>query len=123
MLPRVLDVIANGPLAVSHPGLFEPILRGLRESDRYLLCADFDRYAEAQQRAIETHRRPEAWNALSVRNVAGMGPFSSDRTVRQYAEEIWARGPSPSTPPDAGAARPPEPVLPAGRGPDRRLPP
>jgi starch phosphorylase len=93
MLPRVLDVIANGPLAVSHPGLFEPILRGLRESDRYLLCADFDRYAEAQQRAIETHRRPEAWNALSVRNVAGMGPFSSDRTVRQYAEEIWGARP------------------------------
>lgn len=92
-LARVIETIATGPLAVSHPGLFDPILRVLREQDRYLICADFDRYVEAQGRAAETYRRPETWNAMSIRNVAGMGPFSSDRTVREYAKEIWGATP------------------------------
>jgi glycogen phosphorylase len=46
-------------------------------------------YCQAHQRAGETYRQPARWNAMSVRNVAGMGRFSSDRTVREYATEIW----------------------------------
>ena len=92
-LAQVIDAIASGPLAVSHPGLFDPILRILCDLDRYLICADFDRYVEAQGRAAEAYRRPQLWNAMSIRNVAGMGPFSSDRTVSEYAKEIWGARP------------------------------
>jgi starch phosphorylase len=89
LLQQVLNTVAAGPLALTYPGLFEPILQGLRDHDRYLHCADFDAYCQAHQRAGETYRQPAAWNAMSIRNVAGMGRFSSDRTVREYATEIW----------------------------------
>jgi starch phosphorylase len=88
-LQQVLNTLATGPLALAYPGLFEPILQNLRNDDRYLHCADFDAYCQAQQRAGETHRQPAQWHAMSIRNVAGMGRFSSDRTVREYATEIW----------------------------------
>jgi starch phosphorylase len=93
LLSRVIETIATGPLAVSHPGLFEPILRTLFEGDRYLVCADFDRYAEVQGRAVATYGRPQEWNAMSIRNTAGMGLFSSDRTVSEYASGIWGAKP------------------------------
>ena len=89
LLQQVLNAFATGPLALAYPGLFEPIVRGLLDQDRYLHCADFDAYCQAHQRAGETYRQPAAWNAMSIRNVAGMGRFSSDRTVREYATEIW----------------------------------
>jgi starch phosphorylase len=88
-LSRVIETIATGALALAHPGLFDPILHVLRQQDGYLHCADFDPYCAAQRRACETYGRPAQWNAMSVRNVAGMGRFSSDRTLREYASEIW----------------------------------
>jgi starch phosphorylase len=88
-LQQVLDTFATGPLALAYPDLFEPVLHGLRNHDRYQHCADFEAYCEAQQRAGETYRQPAVWNAMSIRTVAGMGRFSSDRTVREYATEIW----------------------------------
>jgi starch phosphorylase len=88
-LQQVLNTFATGPLGLAYPGLFEPILEGLRNHDRYQHCADFEAYCEAQQRAGDTYRQPAVWNAMSIRNVAGMGRFSSDRTVREYAAEIW----------------------------------
>ncbi len=92
LLRQVLNTFATGPLALAYPGLFEPILQSLQDQDRYLHCADFEAYCQAQQKAGETYRQPAAWNAMSIRNVAGMGRFSSDRTVREYANEIWGVG-------------------------------
>ena len=89
----MIEEVARGALAVANPGLFDPILHVLRENDRYLHCADFDSYRAAQDRASETYRRPGDWNAMSIRNVAGMGRFSSDRTLREYASEIWGVAP------------------------------
>ena len=71
------------------PGLFRPILEELEGEDRYLLCADFRAYLDCQQRAAVTFTRPDDWWRRSILNVSRMGPFSSDRTTRQYAEEIW----------------------------------
>ncbi len=96
-LSRVIEEVAHGALAVAHPGLFDPILGVLREYDGYLHCADFDPYCAAQRQAGEAYRRPSDWNAMSIRNVAGMGRFSSDRTLQEYATEIW--GVSPFRPP------------------------
>jgi starch phosphorylase len=89
-LRRAVDTIATGPLEKSNPGLFRPVVEELRGSDRYFLCADFDAYVECQDRAARTYQRTEDWNRMSILNVAGMGRFSSDRTVREYAAEIWS---------------------------------
>jgi starch phosphorylase len=88
-----VDAIAGGLLEKAYPGLFRPIVEELLISDRYFLCADFDAYAECQGRAAETYRRAQDWTRMSVLNVAGMGRFSSDRTVQEYAADIWSAAP------------------------------
>jgi starch phosphorylase len=92
-LRRAVDALARGPLEKAHPGLFRPLVEELLGSDRYFLCADFDVYVECQCRAAETYRRAQDWARMSVLNVAGMGRFSSDRTVQEYATEIWSAAP------------------------------
>jgi starch phosphorylase len=70
-------------------GLFKPLVDILLSNDRYFLCADFASYADAQQKAAETWTQTEEWTRKSILNTARGGYFSADRTVRQYAEEIW----------------------------------
>jgi starch phosphorylase len=94
-LGQVIETIANGPIERVRPGLFRPLVESLAGEDRYLLCADFAPYLEAQRRAGETYLRPDEWWRKSILNVAGMGRFSSDRTTREYAEEIWGARPLP----------------------------
>ena len=93
-LRRVIETIASGELD-GRSGLFRPIVEALTLEDRYFLCADFEDYAACQRRAAAAYARPDDWWRLSIRNVAGMGKFSSDRTTRQYAEEIWGVKPVP----------------------------
>jgi starch phosphorylase len=94
-LQRALDFIASGALRPSEPDLFRPLVAGLLEGDRYFHCADFGAYREAQRRAEQVWRDPAEWNRRSILNVAGMGRFSSDRTTREYAAEIWGLEPVP----------------------------
>jgi starch phosphorylase len=88
-LRLAIDMIRSGEVARRHPGLFDPIVNSLVGHDRYLVCADFASYAACQQRAVDVYRDTEAWTRLSILNTAGMGRFSSDRSVLQYAREIW----------------------------------
>jgi glycogen phosphorylase len=92
-LGRAVDAIARGPLEKAQSGLFRPVVEELLGSDRYFLCADFDAYVECQRRAAETYQRAQDWARMSVLNVAGMGRFSSDRTVQEYAADIWSAAP------------------------------
>jgi len=92
-LREVLDLIADGHFSVTDPGLFRPLVDGLLQQDPYLVLADYRAYADAHQRVEETWRDPARWAAMAVRNVAGMGWFSSDRTIREYADEIWKAEP------------------------------
>ena len=55
----------------------------------YLLLADYADYVATQKRVDELYRRPTEWARQAILNVAGMGAFSSDRTIREYADEIW----------------------------------
>ncbi len=88
-LRRAIDTIATGELARAHPGVFEPVVAELTGEDRYFVCADFRAYVEAQRRAAAVYRDTEAWQRMSIANVAGMGKFSSDRTVSEYARDTW----------------------------------
>jgi starch phosphorylase len=88
-LKRVIETISHGPIAASHPGVFDPLVNLLTENDRYFHCADFASYLEAQSRAEETYLRQDDWTRMSIRNVANMAYFSSDRTLREYAQDIW----------------------------------
>ncbi len=95
-LRRALDMIRDGAFSPGDPGRFAPIVHSLLEGgDRYLLLADYAAYLECQDRAAATYRDPRAWTRKSILNTANMGKFSTDRTIRQYAEEIWGITPHP----------------------------
>jgi starch phosphorylase len=89
-LKAVLDSISGGLFSPDEPGRY----RGLVDSllwggDHYLLLADYESYIATQLRVDELYRQPAQWAERAIANVAGMGAFSADRTIRQYAKEIW----------------------------------
>lgn len=88
-LKTAIDRIAEGLFSPEEPGRFHDITRTLLESDYYLLLADYADYVATQKRVDELYRRPDEWARKAVLNVAGMGVFSSDRTIREYADDIW----------------------------------
>ena len=88
-LGAVIEELRTGALERRYPGLFGPIVNALVADDRYLLCADFDAYADAHRIAAQAYRDRHDWIRRSILNTARMGRFSSDRTTRAYAEEIW----------------------------------
>ncbi|MBF0564084.1 MAG: glycogen/starch/alpha-glucan phosphorylase [Nitrospirae bacterium] len=89
-LREVLDMISRGDFSPGDPTLFHPIIGSvLDHGDTYLVLADFDSYVKCQQRVSDTHRDWKKWAKMSIMNTAGMGYFSSDRTIREYAEDIW----------------------------------
>jgi starch phosphorylase len=96
-LRGALDLIGSGALAPGQPDLFAPIVAGLVEGDPYMLLADFDSYVSCQQRVAAAYRDAEAWTRMSILNVARMGRFSSDRTIQEYADQIWGVKPAPVT--------------------------
>jgi starch phosphorylase len=95
-LKRVIDAVAGGTFSPGEPRLFQPIVDALLNGgDPYLLLADFSAYLEAQEAVSRTYLDVERWTRMAILNVARTGAFSSDRTIRQYAEEIWKVGPIP----------------------------
>ena len=90
VLKAVLDAIAGGVFSAEEParyrGLVDSLLWG---GDHYLLLADFDSYVQTQARVDALYRDRHAWAAKAIANVAGMGLFSSDRTILEYAREVW----------------------------------
>jgi starch phosphorylase len=93
-LKRVLDGIADGEFSPEEPQRFVPLVDSLlRFGDHYLLLADFASYVEAQGHVDALYRKPREWARRALLNVAGMGAFSSDRTIAEYAGEIWRVSP------------------------------
>ena len=89
-LRQALDMIGSGYFSPGEPDLFRPLVDALtRNGDHFLLLADYADYIACQDRVDALYRDPEAWARAAVLNVARMGKFSSDRTVRDYAEKIW----------------------------------
>jgi starch phosphorylase len=92
-LREVVDLIANGFFSAEDPGLFRPLTDHLLDHDTYMLLADFDAYCACQKKVSEAFSDRRAWHAKAVVNIAHMGRFSSDRTIREYAKEIWGASP------------------------------
>ncbi len=88
-LKWVMEALAAGTFSPDERGRYAPIVDALYHHDRFMVTADFDSYYAAQRRVDALWRDPAAWWAASIRNTAHMAWFSSDRTIREYAAEIW----------------------------------
>lgn len=89
-LRRVVDMIKKGFFSPHQRDLFHPIVDSLlKGGDPYLVLADYASYLECQEQVSRTYVDTEKWTRMSINNVAGIGKFSSDRTIQQYADEIW----------------------------------
>jgi len=97
-LKRVIDQIAQGRFSPHEPDLFQPIIRTLlNDGDPYMIMADFAGYLDCQERVNTTYHNPQAWTRMAILNTARVGRFSSDRTIGEYAKEIWNVEPIPIT--------------------------
>jgi len=88
-LARAINAIGSGEFSPGEPARFEQIAHALRYLDHYMVSADFDSYFDCQRGIDARWQVMPAWTRASVLNVARMAWFSSDRTIREYAEEIW----------------------------------
>jgi glycogen phosphorylase len=89
-LKKALNVIAGGYFSPGAPDLFRPVVDALTHGgDHFLLLVDYASYVFCQERVDELYRNTEEWNKRAILNVASMGRFSSDRTVLEYANDVW----------------------------------
>jgi starch phosphorylase len=88
-LRDVLDRIGTGEYSHGDRELFRPIVDSLLEDDEYLLLADYASYIDCHDLAADAYRDAQSWTRMSILNSARSGFFSSDRTMRQYCDEIW----------------------------------
>jgi starch phosphorylase len=94
VLKAALDALRDGVFSRDEPGRFQPIYDALVNwGDHYLLLADYPSYVEAQEQVDALYRNADEWSRRALLNVAGMGVFSSDRTIAEYAEQIWRTRP------------------------------
>jgi starch phosphorylase len=89
-LRRVLDAIRDNFFNLDQPGLYQPIVDTLlTHGDRYLVLSDFAAYVEGQERVSAAYLDKEGWARKCLMNIANSGKFSTDRTIAEYAKEIW----------------------------------
>ncbi|MCW8814214.1 MAG: glycogen/starch/alpha-glucan phosphorylase, partial [Chlorobium sp.] len=89
MLKRVIDMIAQDFFSKKEPGIFKSIVDSLLGIDYYCLLADYQSYVDAQDEVSKLYLNTEEWTKKTILNVARVGKFSSDRSIREYAEKIW----------------------------------
>ncbi|MBI3414671.1 MAG: glycogen/starch/alpha-glucan phosphorylase [Verrucomicrobia bacterium] len=92
-LKEVLDQIHSGFFSPEQPDLFHSLVDHLLHHDTYMLLADYASYIACQDRVGEAYRDTKAWTRMSILNVARVGYFSSDRTIREYCQDIWKVSP------------------------------
>lgn len=92
-LKRVIDMISSGVFSPWSKDLFKPIVDSLMSEDTYLLFADFEAYSKCQEKVSKAYLDQNDWTRKSILNVAGMGKFSSDRSIGDYARDIWGAEP------------------------------
>ena len=89
-LQAVLQLIESGHFSLFEPGIFQPIIDAIRSpTDPWLTAYDFASYVEAQEQVDLVYQDQARWTSMSILNTAASGPFSSDRTIREYSDKIW----------------------------------
>ncbi|HEX4366603.1 MAG TPA: glycogen/starch/alpha-glucan family phosphorylase, partial [Rhodopila sp.] len=89
ILTQVLSSVEDGVFSPDEPDRYRGLVDSLRYHDYFLVCADFDDYYATQRRVAELWRRPQDWWQASILNTANVGWFSSDRSIREYADHVW----------------------------------
>ncbi|MEY6432834.1 glycogen/starch/alpha-glucan phosphorylase [Thioalkalicoccus limnaeus] len=92
-LRAVLDMIGSGHFASGDSEVFRPLVENLTDSDPFLVLADYAAYVACQERVASAWSDPERWTRMAILNTARCGRFSSDRAIREYADEIWGLQP------------------------------
>ncbi len=93
---RALDMIRSGAFDRGDPGAFGPIVDTLlTHGDHYMHLADLASYVKVQEQASTLYQQPDAWTCKAIKNVGHSGKFSSDRTIAEYAAEVWGAKPCP----------------------------
>jgi starch phosphorylase len=94
-LRAAIDLIRDGFFSRGDGALFHPLVENLLQHDPYMLCADFQSYIDCQTAVDEAYLDTEHWTRMSILNTARSGKFSSDRSIREYCEDIWRVKPVP----------------------------
>jgi starch phosphorylase len=94
-LREAIDLIGSGHFSHGDRDLFKPLADSLLYHDEYMLLADYQSYIDCQERVSEAYLEQDHWTRMSILNVARMGKFSSDRSMREYCEDIWKVKPFP----------------------------
>lgn len=92
-LHEAVVALASGEFSHGDRQLFEPLVNSLLTTDEYMLMADYQAYIECQDKVAEAYRDPDTWSRMSIYNVARIGKFSSDRSIRDYCADIWKTWP------------------------------
>ncbi|MGK7943454.1 MAG: glycogen/starch/alpha-glucan phosphorylase [Microcystaceae cyanobacterium] len=92
-LRQVIDSIMDGSFSHGDKELFKPLIDSLMYDDTYMLFADYQAYIDCQKEVSQAYRDQGKWTRMSILNSARMGKFSSDRTIREYCEQIWQVNP------------------------------
>ncbi|KAK7835928.1 hypothetical protein U0070_004019 [Myodes glareolus] len=93
-LKLAIDQIDNGFFSPAHPELFKDIVNMLFYHDRFKVFADYEAYVKCQEKVSQLYMNQKAWNTMVLKNIAASGKFSSDRTIKEYAKDIWNMEPS-----------------------------
>ncbi|XP_034015374.1 glycogen phosphorylase, liver form [Thalassophryne amazonica] len=88
-LKQVIDQMKSGFFSPKTPDLFKDLTNMLFNHDRFKVFADFEDYVKCQERVSELYKNPKEWTKMVIRNIAATGKFSSDRTITDYATEVW----------------------------------
>lgn len=88
-LKKAIDQIKDGYFSPGQPNLFQPIVDALLQKDEYFVLADYESYIECQQRVSRTYLDSDRWTKMAILNVARSGIFSSDRSIKEYADKVW----------------------------------
>ena len=88
-LREALEAISSGVFSPDDPNRYRDLIGGLYDHDWFMVARDFDAYAAAQRQVDAIWNNPRKWYSMAIRNTAHVSFFSSDRTIRQYAEDIW----------------------------------
>uniref|UniRef100_A0A668W2M4 Alpha-1,4 glucan phosphorylase n=1 Tax=Oreochromis aureus TaxID=47969 RepID=A0A668W2M4_OREAU len=93
-LKQVMDQITSGFFSPKNPELFKDLTEMLFKHDRFKVFADFEAYVKCQEKVSKLYKNPVEWTKMVIKNIAATGKFSSDRTIKEYATEVWGVEPT-----------------------------